>query len=151
MDSNKKLEILESPAVQSHISMLQGVINKMSGNCANCKSWTVTLVAAMMILLVDKDTKIPNAWICLIPVGLFFFLDCYYLALERMCIAAQKKFLADIETGGYINSLYKIGGISGFWLRLYNTVKAIGSFSTIPFYLIVAIVVLFFGGIIGGQ
>ena len=68
-----------------------------------------------------------------------------------MCIAAQKKFLADIETGGYINSLYKIGGISGFWLRLYNTVKAIGSFSTIPFYLIVTIVVLFFGGIIGGQ
>ncbi len=149
MDSNKKLEILGSSVVQTHISMLQGIINKMSENCVNCKNWTVTIVAAMMILLVDKDMNIPNAWICLIPVGLFFFLDCYYLALERMCIAAQKKFLSNIETDSYINNLYKIDEISGFWLRLYSTVKAIRSFSTTPFYLIVAIVVLFFGGVIG--
>lgn len=44
MVSDKKLEILESSAVQSHISMLQGVINRMAENSANCKNWTVTLV-----------------------------------------------------------------------------------------------------------
>ena len=38
MDSSKKFEILESPSVQSHISMLQGIINRMAGNSANCKN-----------------------------------------------------------------------------------------------------------------
>lgn len=78
MDSNKKLEVLESPAVQSHLSMLQGIINRMVENSANCKNWTLTLVAAMLVLLVDKNMQIPNALICLIPIGLFYLLDCYY-------------------------------------------------------------------------
>ena len=47
MDNNNKLEVLENSAVQAHISMLQGIINRMAGNSANCKNWTVTLVAAM--------------------------------------------------------------------------------------------------------
>ena len=81
MDNNNKLEILENSAVQAHISMLQGIINRMAANSANCKTWTVTLVAAMLVLLVDKEMKIPNAWVCLIPIVLFYFLDCYYLGL----------------------------------------------------------------------
>ena len=72
MDKEKKLEVLKNSAVQAHISMLQGIINRMAGNSANCKNWTVTLVAAMLVLLVDKDMQIPNAWICLIPVALFY-------------------------------------------------------------------------------
>lgn len=78
MDKEKKLEVLKNSAVQAHISMLQGIINRMAGNSANCKNWTVTLVAAMLVLLVDKNMQIPNAWICLIPVALFYLLDCYY-------------------------------------------------------------------------
>ena len=96
MDEEKKLEVLKNSAVQAHISMLQGIINRMAGNSANCKNWTVTLVAAMLVLLVDKDMQIPNAWICLIPVALFYLLDCYYLGLERLCISSQKAFLERI-------------------------------------------------------
>ena len=130
MDNNNKLEVLENSAVQAHISMLQGIINRMAGNSANCKNWTVTLVAG----------------ICLIPTGLFFFLDCYYLALERMCIAAQNKFLDNIEKNCYVNDLYKIDKISGFRPQFRYIIKGIFSFSTIPFYLIVVFVVLFVRG-----
>lgn len=112
MDSKKKMEVLESSAVQSHISMLQGIINRMAANSANCKTWTVTLVAAMLVLLVDRKMNIPNAWICLIPIVLFYFLDCYYLGLERLCIASQNEFLKSIYNDkDYIENLYKMGGL----------------------------------------
>lgn len=153
MDDNKeKLEVLENSAVQAHISMHQDIINRMAGNSANCKNWTITLVAAMLVLLVDKKMQIPNAWICLIPIVLFYLLDCYYLGLERMCIASQNEFLEKVKNeNDYIDSLYKMEAIKDNCKQLCNTIKAMKSFSTLPFYVIVAIVILFFGGIIKFQ
>lgn len=52
--SNDVLQKMESSAVQAHVSMLQGIINRMANNSANCKTWTITIVAAMLVLLVDK-------------------------------------------------------------------------------------------------
>ena len=151
MDNNNKLEVLENSAVQAHISILQGIINRMAGNSANCKNWTVTLVAAMLVLLVDKNMQIPNAWICLIPVALFYLLDCYYLGLERLCISSQKAFLERIHNNkDCVENLYKVEELKDRCDQICNTVKAMNSFSTTPFYLIVAIVVFFFGRIIGG-
>ncbi len=149
MDNNKTLEAFESSAVQSHISMLQGLINRMAGNSANCKNWTITLVAAMLVLLVDKKMQLPNAWLCLIPVGLFYLLDCYYLGLERIVIKSQKDFLNKLSKDlNYVNQLYRVGPLRNRCAQLCNTIKAMWSPSTTPFYLIVALVVLFFGKII---
>lgn len=149
MDNKKKLEVLESSAVQSHISMLQSIICRMAANSANCKNWTVTLVAAMLVLLVDKNMQIPNAWICLVPIALFYLLDCYYLGLERLCIASQNKFLKRIYNDeDYIESLYKVEGLKDKCKQFCNTIKAMNSVSTTLFYLIVAIAVLLLGGII---
>ena len=149
MNNNKRLEVLESSAVQAHISMLQGIINRMAGNSANCKNWTVTLVAAMLVLLVDKEMQLPNAWLCLIPVGLFYLLDCYYLGLERVMIKSQKNFLDKLSKDeNYVDQIYRVGALGGRYTQLSNTIKAMCSPSTTPFYLIVALVILFFGKII---
>lgn len=149
MNNNKRLEVFESSAVQSHISMLQGIINRMAGNSANCKNWTITLVAAMLVLLVDKKMQLPNAWLCLIPVGLFYLLDCYYLGLERIVIKSQKDFLNKLSKDlNYVNQLYRVEPRRNRCAQLCNTIKAIYSLSTTPFYLIVALVVLLFGKII---
>lgn len=151
MNANEKLEILGNPAIQSHISMLQGIINRMAGNSANCKNWTVTLVAAMLVLLIDKNMQIPNTLICLIPIGLFYLLDCYYLGLERLCVSYQKTFLERIYNNeGCVENLYKVEDFKDRRAQICNTVKAMNSVSTTPFYLIVAIVVLVFSYIIGG-
>jgi hypothetical protein len=151
MNANEKLEVLGNPAIQSHISMLQGIINRMAGNSANCKNWTVTLVAAMLVLLIDKNMQIPNTLICLIPIGLFYLLDCYYLGLERLCVSSQKNFLERIYNNeGYVENLYKVEDFKDRCAQICNTVKAMNSVSTTPFYLIVAIVVLVFSDIIGG-
>ena len=149
MDNNKRLEAFESSAVQSHIAMLQGIINRMAGNSANCKNWTITLVAAMLVLLVDKEMQLPNAWLCLIPVGLFYLLDCYYLGLERVMIKSQKNFLDKLSKDeNYVDQIYRVGALGGRYTQLSNTIKAMCSPSTTPFYLIVALVILFFGKII---
>ena len=97
MDCNKKLEVLENSAVQFHISMLQGIINRMANNSANCKTWTVTLVTAMLVLLLEKKIKLPNPWISLILVVLLYLLDCYYLCLERITISVQNTFLGSFS------------------------------------------------------
>lgn len=148
MNSNKRLEVLESPVVQDYIAMLQGIINRMAGNSANCKNWTITLVAGMLVLLVDKNMELPNAWICLIPIGLFYLLDCYYLGLERLCIASRNNFLDKIyNEQDYTECLYKAKELKGGCNQFYSTIKAMKSISTTPFYLIVSIVVILFGGI----
>ena len=149
MDKNSKLQLLGNSAVQSHISMLQGIINRMAGNSANCKNWTVTLVAAMLVLLVDKEMQLSNAWLCLIPVGLFYLLDCYYLGMERITIKTQKDFLDNLlDDTEYVAQIYKVVDLGNRCAQFCSTVKAMISPSTTPFYLIVALVVLLFGRII---
>ena len=37
------------PAVQTHLTMMQGVIGRMAENSRSCKVWCVTLVAAVLV------------------------------------------------------------------------------------------------------
>ncbi len=121
----------------------------MAGNSANCKNWTVTLVAAILVLLVDKEMQLENAWLCLIPVGLFYLLDCYYLGLERATIKIQKEFLDKLSKDEkYVDQIYRVGALGDRRTQLLNALKATYSPSTAPFYLIVVSVVLLFGKII---
>lgn len=145
---NNKLEKLESPAILAHISMLQDIINRMANNSANCKTWTITIVAAMLVLLVDKSYNIPNAKVCFIPVALFYLIDCYYLGLERLCIKSQKNFVQKVLKGDFADDPFTVKELSGRCTQLCSTIKATVSFSTTPFYLIVAAFILFFSGIV---
>ena len=65
--------------------MLQGIINRMAGNSASCKTWTVTLVAAQLALLVGKQIPLHNMlWVCLIPVLPVLALCFFRLLLFRL-------------------------------------------------------------------
>ena len=151
MDNNKKIkENLESSAVQAHLSMLQDIINRMSGNSANCKNWAVALVAAMVAILADKEVQISNTWICLLPIIPFYLLDCYYLGLERLCIEAQESFLKKLDEDNdcYVEDLYKVEELKSGCKQMGKTLEAMWSVSTTPFYAIVAIGVWCFRDII---
>ena len=93
--------------------MLQGIINRMASNSASCKTWTVTLVTAVLVLWGEKTVQLPNPWISLIPVVLLHLLDCYYLGLERITINIQNKLLdsLSLESEEYIGLLYKVEGL----------------------------------------
>ena len=86
----------ESPAVQKHLELMQGVINRMAENSRSCNVWCVTLVAATLVL-VARTGEPQHALIALVPALLFLFLDSYYLALERAFIASQNSFVAKLH------------------------------------------------------
>ena len=41
----------ESASVQQHLTIMQGVIQRMAENSRSCKLWCVTLVAATLVLV----------------------------------------------------------------------------------------------------
>jgi hypothetical protein len=66
-----------------HLSMIQGVVNRLAGNSFALKGWSVTLVAALLALAAkDADTRLVA--IALLPALTFWGLDGYFLAQERL-------------------------------------------------------------------
>ena len=47
----------ESAAVQKHLEIMQGVINRMAENSRSCKVWCVTLVAATLVLVARTGSR----------------------------------------------------------------------------------------------
>jgi len=76
------LDGIEMEAKIRHLEMVQGVITRMATNSFLLKGWAVTLVAGIFMLAV-KDSNPLYFLITLIPTILFWFLDSYYLQLER--------------------------------------------------------------------
>src|ERR1044071_1280932 len=71
-----------SPSVQAHLGIIQNVIQRMGGNSTACKTWCITIVAGLLIVIADKN-KPHLALLALLPTLLFLGLDIFYLALEK--------------------------------------------------------------------
>lgn len=124
----------DSPAVQTHLGIVQSVINRMAANSASCKGWCVGLVSAI-IVVVAHETKPQYAFIAVIPTALFCFLDSYYLALERHFIQQYNSFVRDLHGGSAtLEDAFVITANPGFWPNVWATVKAFFSPSVFPFY-----------------
>ena len=130
----------ESSSVQSYLNILQGIISRMAGNSANCKTWCITLVSGILVVIADKAK--PNyAWIALIPVILFFVLDAYYLGQERAFRATYNDFVRQLHTGTVgANDLFLVAPLMGFNV-LTSTLQATLSFAIYPFYLTLIIMI----------
>lgn len=125
----------ESASVQNYLGILQGIITRLANNSANCKTWCISLVSAILVVIADKGK--PNyAWIALIPVLLFCILDAYYLAQERAFRDIYNNFIESLHTGNAKeDDLFILKPMRGF-----HVVKALYqaslSFSIYPFYVI---------------
>ena len=129
-----------SPSVQTHLTIMQGVINRMAENSRACKVWCVTLVAATLVL-VARTGEPQHALIALVPTLLFLFLDSYYLALERAFIRSQNAFVGKLHEGQLkLPDLYRVVPTGMGW-RLVGRCL-LGSVSIWPFYLLVAVTIL---------
>lgn len=122
--------------------MVQAVISRMASNSASCKTWCITLVSAMVVVLVDKGN--PNyLWVTVIPVGLFFLLDSYYLGLEKQFRDSYNNFIRKIHISEVqVGDIFIILPKSGVWDTLSSIIKAAKSFSVWPFYLLLSIMLL---------
>ena len=89
-----------TPAVRSHLEMLQGVIQRMAENSRSCKLWGITALSAVLFLA--ARTGVPwYTLIALVPLSLFFLLDVYYLSLERRFRGSYECLLEKLRNGTY--------------------------------------------------
>lgn len=68
---------------QSHLGMIQGVINRLSSNSFLLKGWSVVLVSAMFAFAA-KDSKMIFIYLAYFPAISFWGLDSYFLHQERL-------------------------------------------------------------------
>lgn len=133
---------VESTAVQSYLNILQAIINRMATNSANCKTWCVTLVSAILVIIVDKG-KADYIWITLIPVFLFFFLDAYYLGLERDFRSLYNTFIRNLHAGNIsANEVFTISVDGSFAHTAVLVANSMLSFSIFPFYTLLLLVLV---------
>lgn len=65
-----------------HLEMIENIIERMSKNCFQLKSWTMTLVAGISVFSSQNNDK-RFILITLFPLFFFWILDSFYLQLER--------------------------------------------------------------------
>lgn len=135
------------------IGLLQDTINRMARNSANCKTWLLAIITAIVAYVATNKEAADLLWIIVAADVLFYFLDSYYLQLERNFIALEKDFVSkvredknntgnhpDIETAYDFN--FKRLDTDKVKIARKNMKEALKSYSTWPFYLTILVVAL---------
>lgn len=81
MENENRIRYLES---------IQKIIERLSNCSFYLKGWAVTLVAGLTTLAA-KDSNTGYALLAYIPVACFWFLDSYYLMMERQFVDLYKE------------------------------------------------------------
>jgi hypothetical protein len=131
-------------AVEAHLTMMQGVINRMATNSASCKAWCVSLVSALLVVIMDKGKPelLPVAYI---PAILFLLLDGYYLVQEKRFRNSYNTFIDKLHGNAIVaNDLYAISPSGSWYAELWH---AAISFSIWPFYAAMIVFIRFAEGL----
>ncbi len=130
---------VDSPGVRTHLTIVQGVIQRMADNSRSCKFWCVTLVAATLIL-VARTGEPRHALIALVPTALFLVLDTYYLALEQGFRKSYEMFVGRLHQGKLdLSDIYEVKA-TGKVPKLFR--ESLASFSIWPFYILLIVTIL---------
>lgn len=129
----------DSPSIQTHLGIIQNIIQRMAANSSACKAWCVTLVSAILIIVADKG-KPEYAWIAMLPTIVFASLDAYYLALEKAFRNAYNDFISKLHRNSLkFEDLYSVipkGNMSSLQWESFK------SFSVWGFYLSLALLIV---------
>lgn len=132
----------DSPSVQSYLTILQSVISRMATNSASCKTWCVSLVSAIIVIVADKGK--PNyVWISIVPIVLFLTLDAYYLSLERQFRTVYNDFIRRLHFGdANVDDVFYLAPRTGVTTTSLGILKAGASIAIWPFYVLLAVMLL---------
>lgn len=114
-----------------HLTTLQGIINRMAGNSSACKTWCVTLVSAIVVLVVDRN-KPSLAFVTLTPSLVLMVLDAYYLALEREFRAQYSSVVKALHGGPAVPGGFL--SIAAPDVGFTKLLSALFSWSVLPLY-----------------
>lgn len=130
-------EKVNQAIVQTHITTLQGIICRMSNYSLNCKTWAITIITGIIVLLFDK-TKTSYYYIIYFPLLIFYLLDSYYLGLERVFRDIYNAFILEVQnsTKDEIDIRFSLKG-----KKIKSFLKSLYSVSTLPFYIVIGIAI----------
>ena len=77
----------DDSARQHHLSMIQGIVDRLAGNSAQIKNWTVAILAALLLFsraATDGEDRVFAGIAMLVLTLVFWGLDGYYLKQERL-------------------------------------------------------------------
>ena len=105
-----------------YIDILQSCITRMANNSEKCKTLCITIIAALIALSLN-GVQGRCRYLIFIPIASLWFLDAFYLYLEREFRAIYNKYL-ELYDGKIIpDSTYKIDP-SGFvkcrWSKIFK-------------------------------
>ena len=131
---------VESSAVQTHLTIMQGVIQRMAENSRSCKVLCVTLVAAILVFMA-RTGEPKHVLIALVPTVLLYLLDVYYLVLERRFRKSYKAFVEKVHAGEVrALDLYAVTPEGPTTPELLWSM--LRSFSVLPLYSLMAVTVV---------
>lgn len=129
----------ESPSIQTHLGVLQNVIQRMASNSAGSKAWCVTLVSAVLVIVADKG-KPDYAFIAMLPTFVFAALDAYYLALEKAFRNSYNDFISKLHCKSLVETdLYSVIPKGNMSKLQWESLK---SFSVWGFYLSLVVLIV---------
>jgi hypothetical protein len=120
----------DSPAATAHIALLQGIISRLANNSASCKTWCLTLVAALLSLAgaIHAPQMVTAT---LVPIVIFGFVDIMYLATEVAYRNLYAQVVESMRGGAYArNVVYEARARPDAGC----VILAIGSWSIVPYY-----------------
>lgn len=99
---------------KQHLDMLQNVISRMASNSFLIKGWSVSLITAILIFA-DKDNNINFIYVTFLPLLIFWFLDAYYLQIEKKFRSLYEKVRED-----YKNNIENTENVELFYMNPKN-------------------------------
>ncbi|MEB3189592.1 MAG: hypothetical protein VKL42_04530 [Snowella sp.] len=137
-----------SPSIQTHLGILQSVIQRMAANSSNAKTGCITVVSAILVIVADKG-KPDYAFIALIPNLLFMALDTYYLALEKGFRVTYNNFVSKLHKGEITYADLYFVSPSGSQSK--HQIESLKSFSVWGFYLTLLMLIIVARGLVIGS
>lgn len=118
----------------------------MASNSAAAKTWCIAIVSAILVVAAERGNGKPEyVWAALVPVGLFFLLDAYYLGLERQFRERYNDFIGKLHEGkAEVDDVFIVTPGSGITGSIKAAFMACGSVSVWPFYSILVLMLLAF-------
>lgn len=133
--------------VRQHLMMCQDIINRMAANSSNCKNWMITIIAALTALQITRQQIGDFGWLMVVVEFMFWWLDAFYLALERTHRKMESDFVKSLasENGQNVipNTIYTFS-TNGSGSKFGKTIKAMFSSSCLFFYFTIIVATISF-------
>lgn len=130
---------MEQEKIQ-HLEFIQNIINRMNSNSFQIKEWMITIVSALLALYASSD-NVTYIFVAIVPTLLFWYLDAYYLQLERKF----RGLYDDVKDPEKSIPFFSMD-ITNYKDGRFKFCECLFSKTTAPLYLLIA-GFLFFGGL----